>query len=320
MPLLDIVDQATHFLHLLESDLQKNNIYLDSNWRPDHICYRTSSVENYAARKDDFSRLGELLGETLVNGRNIATYRLHNPLPWKHHKIWLVEVPAPKKAGTKEGFEHMEIICDCPFETLRLMNPLAKWDGSGLNKPFNQELEIVMGERNIKFHHQSLSSVMRLERNQKVWDALISSEILTSLSQWHPFVAGTFPLGVEAEDSDLDILLTLKNTEALKEKLQPLLNRSTEVSWKENTEKLISLSFTYLGIKFDLYAEPTLSYHQMAARHFRVEEKILEDGNAQLREKIISLRKAGLKTEPAFAQALGLKGDPYEALLNYEST
>ncbi len=36
------------------------------------------------------------------------------------------------------------------------------------------------------------------------------------------------------------------------------------------------------------------------------------------RQEIIALKKQGYKTEPAFAMALGLKGDPYyKELLNY---
>ncbi|MNO76159.1 hypothetical protein D3C76_672280 [compost metagenome] len=36
------------------------------------------------------------------------------------------------------------------------------------------------------------------------------------------------------------------------------------------------------------------------------------------RERIILLKTSGWKTEPAFAKALGLEGDPYEALLELE--
>jgi len=316
---LNIVDKATQFLRALEADLAKNNICLYTNWRPDHICYRTSSTSNYQDTKNIFANMGALLGETLVNGRPIATYRLYSPFQYQNHEIWLVEVPHPKREGTIESFEHMEIICDCPFETVERMYPQAKWDKGGIHKPYNPELEIVLGERNLKFHHQSLSSVMRLEQNQNVWRALEESEILKSLKPWHPFLTGTYPLGLEVEGSDLDILITLKNRKELKKKLAPLMAQVENVEWSEDTDALFSLSFNFKGVNFDIYGEPTLSYHQKSARHFRIEEKILEPGNLELLDKIKALRKTGLKTEPAFAQALGLTGDPYQSLLEYEN-
>jgi hypothetical protein len=41
--------------------------------------------------------------------------------------------------------------------------------------------------------------------------------------------------------------------------------------------------------------------------------------SVSLRERVVALRQAGLKTEPAFAKLLALAGDPYAALLELES-
>ncbi|MNY83296.1 hypothetical protein D3C86_2259750 [compost metagenome] len=46
-----------------------------------------------------------------------------------------------------------------------------------------------------------------------------------------------------------------------------------------------------------------------------VEYNLLSIHGEQFRQHIIELKKQGLKTEPAFAQALGIKGDPYLELL-----
>ena len=36
-----------------------------------------------------------------------------------------------------------------------------------------------------------------------------------------------------------------------------------------------------------------------------------------MKEEIVSLKKQGYKTEPAFCKVLGLKGDPYHSLIQY---
>ncbi|MGL4365226.1 MAG: DUF4269 domain-containing protein [Cetobacterium sp.] len=38
----------------------------------------------------------------------------------------------------------------------------------------------------------------------------------------------------------------------------------------------------------------------------------------KFQDKIVSLKRAGIKTEPAFAKLLELNGNPYEELLNFE--
>jgi len=48
------------------------------------------------------------------------------------------------------------------------------------------------------------------------------------------------------------------------------------------------------------------------------EYDILNHFGEDFRQQIIALKKAGYKTEPAFANILNLKGDPYTALLEFK--
>ena len=48
-----------------------------------------------------------------------------------------------------------------------------------------------------------------------------------------------------------------------------------------------------------------------------IEYRLLRERGEMFRQEIIALKKQGHKTEPAFAIALGLKGDPYRELLNF---
>jgi len=45
--------------------------------------------------------------------------------------------------------------------------------------------------------------------------------------------------------------------------------------------------------------------------------KILSGKDEAFRQKVLELKKLGIKKEPAFAQLLGLQGNPYKELLRF---
>ena len=49
-----------------------------------------------------------------------------------------------------------------------------------------------------------------------------------------------------------------------------------------------------------------------------VEHRILLERGKAVRQQIIAIKRQGMKTEPAFCLLLGLKNDPYWALLDFE--
>jgi hypothetical protein len=58
---------------------------------------------------------------------------------------------------------------------------------------------------------------------------------------------------------------------------------------------------------------PVLEQHGW--KHFLIEQRLLSLGGNAFRGAIMNYRRNGTKTEPAFSAALGLTGDPYQALL-----
>lgn len=189
--------QAISFLELLFEDMQRNSIELMPHWDIDHICYRTHSDHNYLQVKEAFKQFSRVLVESEVNGRLITTFKLKEPIYFNEWQIDLVELPAPKIGKvTKEGYEHIEIVCDCPFREIKEKYSHCEYDEKGLTKDFNKELEIVLGDRNIKFHHSSLESVINMETNELVWNSLNELKILNVLKVYNPLIAGTFPLAI----------------------------------------------------------------------------------------------------------------------------
>ena len=159
-----MIEGLNEFLDRVFTQIEKALINLHS-WEIDHICYRTSSLLNYEDAKKYFSKLGILLIEGDVNGRPIATYKLSNPISYKNYIIPLIEVPAPKSGKeTPEGFEHIEIVIDVPFDEILDMYPHCQFEKKGLSKKLNPELEIEFEDCAIKFHHLSLEKVIEIEK------------------------------------------------------------------------------------------------------------------------------------------------------------
>ena len=254
-----------------------------------------------------FQGIGKLLIESPVNGRLISTFKLSEPIQYRDWLIDLVELPAPKKGKvTKQGFEHIEVVCDIPFKEIMDRFQGKIFSTSGLTKVFNQELEIELKNGAVKFHHLSLESVINVEANQKVYQALMNSKVLEILKPFDPLVVGTFPLKLETSGSDVDILVHMHGSETL----QMLLNDFSDVSFDSSTA-----NFTFQGVAFEIFTQSVDSVKQVASRHFQVEERLLKLGGPEFHQKLMALREQGLKTEPAFAEALKLPGDPFQAML-----
>ncbi|GAB4418099.1 MAG: hypothetical protein OHK0056_27340 [Bacteriovoracaceae bacterium] len=139
-----------------------------SNEEIDHLCYRTSSDAHYQEMKTVFSNLGTCLVESEINGRMIATYKLNAPIKYKQFLIPMVEVPAPKKGQiTTEGWEHFEIVTTLSFDEIMKLYPKAQFDLAGVHKLHNPELRVKLPSGSIKFHHQTLESVIQTELSLK---------------------------------------------------------------------------------------------------------------------------------------------------------
>lgn len=163
-----------------------------------------------------------------------------------------------------------------------------------------------------------MESVVRLEANTKIWQSLQRSQVLSVFKNEKPLIAGTFPLGVFNQNSDLDILLSVDNIEKFVEKTAQHFSRADQFKvsrFVRDEQQTVIINFSIDQVEFELFAQSIESVKQIAYQHFLIEEKLLKYGGRVFSEKIKALRSSGLKTEAAFAKALNLSGDPYEALL-----
>lgn len=154
---------AQQFIEKIEADLKVLGINLD-DFYIDHLCYRVGSTVRYNELKSELEKEHKLLHEAMISSRPIATYKLLEPVKYKHHRIPLLELPAPKEdADYKEGFEHIECVIDESFVSFSSKYEDIEFDWKGAQKNHNPELRIKLGDLSIKFHHNSLEDVIKSE-------------------------------------------------------------------------------------------------------------------------------------------------------------
>ncbi len=83
-------------------------------------------------------------------------------------------------------------------------------------------------------------------------------------------------------------------------------------------DRPIVASFAAQGWKFEIFGQARPVAEQAGWRHFRVERRLVALGGAGFHAAVMGVRRGGVKTEPAFAALLGLKCDPYLALLDLD--
>lgn len=142
--------------------------------------------------------------------------------------------------------------------------------------------------------------------------------VFEHLKGYSPALAGTIPLDIDVEGSDLDIICSANDLAALEDTLKGAFGSQNgfQVHQKlvRGVPSLVA-DFSYEGMALQVFAQPRAVEEQNAYRHMVVEARLLEIGGDTAREEIRRLKRAGLKTEPAFAQYWQLAGDPYEVLL-----
>ena len=312
-----------NFLTKCFDELIAKNFHIEKYWNIDHLCYRTSTEEQYNKIKTLLGQNSVLLIESEVNGRLISTFKLDQAIAFQNWYIDLIEVPAPKKGKlTNDGFEHFEIVSDLPMAELKEKYSKFQMNEMGLSKSINPELEFQFNNFAIKFHPISLASVINIESNVSLFKAIKESDIFNILKEMDPVIVGTFPLNLNISNSDIDILISSSDLNFTKEIFIKFFSRHLNFSLNTHIidkEIALILNFEFQNFKFEIVAQHKPIVKQTAFRHFILEERILKLSNKNYIKKLQELRSQGLKTEPAFAKLLNLEGDPYQAILNLNS-
>lgn len=158
-------------------------------------------------------------------------------------------------------------------------------------------------------------------RQQAAYATLRAHRVLESLQAYDPILVGTIPIGIDLPGSDLDIICHCADLEAFSQALHTHFAHAP--GWQVRTVDVrgvwaVVANFHLDGFAVEVFGQDIPTRTQLGYRHMVVEHALLQRLGAAFRDQVLAYRREGLKTEPAFARALGLEGDPYLALLQFE--
>ena len=162
--LADIIGDPQVFLEDLFSKISDIELKVE-NYELDHICYRVESNSEYKSKKEELLEFGELLIESMVNGRLISTFKLFDPIIFQNRKIYLLELPSPKSSHSyPRGLEHVEFVTKDPLQKIIDRYPQYSFEAFGIHKKINADITLKLGNYCIRFHNQSLEEVIKIEK------------------------------------------------------------------------------------------------------------------------------------------------------------
>lgn len=155
----------------------------------------------------------------------------------------------------------------------------------------------------------------------RVYETLKQNKVMEVLSEFDPILAGTIPINIDIENSDLDIICYWRNKAEFAFKISSSFENKTEFKIREtiiDQRESVIANFKIDDFEIEIFGQNIPSKNQNAYKHMIVEHEILESKGEKFRLEVIKLKQNGYKTEPAFGELLGLKTNPYLELLEYK--
>lgn len=155
------------------------------------------------------------------------------------------------------------------------------------------------------------------ERQRRACCALERLQVLSVLRDYTPVLVGTVPIAIDIGTSDLDVICEAHDLDAFEERVVGAFGGQPGFRLKRKRINDLPVVVANFEAEFpiEIFGQPRPVVEQNAYRHMDVQARLLALGGERARREIVRLKRAGLKTEPAFARYFGLQGDPFEALL-----
>ncbi len=159
-------------------------------------------------------------------------------------------------------------------------------------------------------------------RQKNAYSLLFKLGIFDCLKKYNPILTGTIPIEIDLPDSDLDIICECEDHIAFENYLTDKFEKYYDFQIWTNSHygiKSTIASFSFEGQKIEIFGQTIPTDKQNSYRHMLIEKQILQEKGTEFKNQIVELKKQGIKTEPAFAQMLGLEGNSYLELLKLDT-
>jgi len=146
------------------------------------------------------------------------------------------------------------------------------------------------------------------------------ARLFRDLAPFQPTLIGTYPLGLAVDGSDLDIACACDDLDRFEHALRATLaGLGVAARFERSPIPAVVAAFELGDVSVEIFGQALPVTMQRGFRHMVIEGRLLVIGGAPLAARVRDLKRAGTRTEPAFAHVLGLAGDPYEVLLALEA-
>ena len=155
-------------------------------------------------------------------------------------------------------------------------------------------------------------------KQKEIYRIVNEYNLLEILKDYSPIIVGTFPININIENSDIDIILQVQNMKVLEDLLITNFSKFRYFKSTLLDNNNFVCNFIIENYPFEIFAQNLKTEKQYGYLHMIKEYKILASEDENFAEKIRELKRNGIKTEPAFCSMLNIKGNPYIELLSYE--
>lgn len=155
---------------------------------------------------------------------------------------------------------------------------------------------------------------------REAFHILKDTEIFSLLQPFDPAHIGTIANDIDIPGSDIDIICCCHTFDTVRAKLTS--HFGAMVGYRDHTSSIrgnnVFVATIPTSIPIEVYCESRPITEQLGFRHYLIACRVLHLLGAEAHDRIRELKRGGIKTEPAFALLLGLKGDPYLSILELE--
>jgi hypothetical protein len=147
--------------------------------------------------------------------------------------------------------------------------------------------------------------------------AISQSRMKDLLHDYSPEIVSTIFVEFDTEKSDIDIVCEYQHRDVFASDFTNAFGDNDSYSLSVYTDCVVG-HFKMDGFLFEFYGSQTPVSQQSALRHYKIMQRLAHIGGEPIKQKIRTLKRKGLKTEPAICQVLRLSGEPYNAVLQLE--